>query len=322
MRYKVFGRHTGLRVIRARAGNRGVRHEMGARRRPRRGAPHPRCLCRGGRQLHRHGRHLSVRRVRGAARAVPARPARRLRSRHQVHPGRDAGCRHPGHRQQPQGHGRLPRGQPEAAEDRPHRPLLGALRRRRDAGRGDRARLRRPRARPARSSMQGSPTSRPGASRGRRPSRSCAASRRSPGSRSSTAWSSARRSRNCCRWARRSDLASSPGRRWAAVCSPASTAAARPAAPRPGRPRVPAREQPAAHGDPRYGDRRRRGDRRDAEPGRDRLGGFEGPAARSSARAPSSSSATISAQRGCSSPPSNSRASTRRARSRRCSPTR
>ena len=56
--------------------------------------------------------------------------------------------------------------------------------------------------------------------------------RRSPGSRSSTAWSSARRSRNCCRWARRSDLASSPGRRSAAVCSPASTAAARPAAPR------------------------------------------------------------------------------------------
>ena len=145
-------------------------------------------------ELHRHGRQLSVRRVGGAARAVPARPARRFRSRHQVLQGAATEARHPGHRQQPQGHGRLPRGQPEAAEDRPDGPLLGALRRRRDAGRGDRARLRHL-VRAGKILYAGLYDSRPGASRGRRRLRSCAARRRSPGSRSSTAWWSARRSR-------------------------------------------------------------------------------------------------------------------------------
>ena len=54
--------------------------------------------------------------------------------------------RHRRHRQQPQGDDGLGRGQPEAAQDRPSRPLLGAHGRRADAGRGDRARLRRSRA--------------------------------------------------------------------------------------------------------------------------------------------------------------------------------
>ena len=55
-------------------------------------------------------------------------------------------------------------------------------------------------------------------SRGRRRSPSCAAGRRSPASRSSTAWSSAPPTASCCRWPRRSGSAWRCGRRSAAGC--------------------------------------------------------------------------------------------------------
>ena len=68
------------------------------------------------------------------------------------------------HRQQPQEHDPGGRGQPEAARDRPHRPLLGALPGRPDADRGDPARPRRPGLARQDPATRGCRTSRPGGS--------------------------------------------------------------------------------------------------------------------------------------------------------------
>ena len=103
---------------------------------------------------------------------------------------------------------RAGRGQPEATEDRLHRPLLGALRRRRDADRGDPARASTIWSAPARSSTRACRTSRPGASRAPQTIAELRGWSPISASRSSTASSSAPPTASCCRWPRRSGSAS------------------------------------------------------------------------------------------------------------------
>ena len=112
-----------------------------------RGRPDRRPLAGRGRQLHRHRRRLFVRPVREPARPVaeePERPARGRGDRHQ-------GLRRDGRRAPTTAAPRAATSwtrarQPEAAADRPHRPLPDPRHRPDHAGRGDPARARRPRA--------------------------------------------------------------------------------------------------------------------------------------------------------------------------------
>ena len=133
------------------------------------------------------------------------------------------------HRQRPQEHGPLGRGEPEAARDRPHRPLLGPHGRRHDPDRGDRARLRGPGA-----GRQGPPrrplrlpglADRPGGDAGR--AARLGPDRRHPGRVQPGRAHVRPRAAADGRGARpRGDRVVAA---WAAACSPASTAAARPA---------------------------------------------------------------------------------------------
>ena len=211
----------------------------------------------------------------------PARPVRRrrprpLRPRHQVHAGGRARGRRLAHRQRPQEHGPLGRGEPEAARDRPHRPLLGPHGRRHDPDRGDRARLRGPGA-----GRQGPPrrplrlpglADRPGGDAGR--AARLGPDRRHPGRVQPGRAHVRPRAAADGRGARpRGDGLVALGRR----------PALRQVPPRRDRPADglghpdPHRARPARGGDPGRGRGRRRRDRGDAGPGRRRLGEGQGP---------------------------------------------
>jgi Aldo/keto reductase family len=110
------------------------------------------------------------------------------------------------------GNGLVGRGECQAAKDRSDRSLLGARVGRSDAGRRDRARLRRSRSN-RKDPLRGSFRLPCMAGGGPRPSPNCAASRGSPVFRSSIALSNARPSRSFCRPARPSASVLSLGRR-------------------------------------------------------------------------------------------------------------
>ena len=168
------------------------------------------------RQLPRHRRHVRPVHQRGARRARHRRPPRPGRAGHEVrHHPRPRRPHRTGHQRQsrvrPAGLRRLA----EAPRRRPHRPLLPAPRRPRDADRGDRRRDGR-----ARAGGQG-PLPRPVRGRPGHPRR---APRRAPDHRPAdrvlAVDARSRRTRSCPRaasWA----SASSPTARWAAASSPA-----------------------------------------------------------------------------------------------------
>ena len=207
MRHRTFGRLTGLRVSEYAlgAGNFGTRWGMGAR--ARRGAADLRPLRRGGRDADRHRRELPARRVRDDPRRTSSRAIATTSSLATKFSNgyRQAGRHHD--RQRPQEHDQGGRGQLEAAQDRPDRPLLGAPPGRRDADRGDPARARRSRL--ERQDPPRGPVELPRlAGRAGADDRGAArlvADRRA--SRSSTASSSAPPTASCSRWPRRSGSA-------------------------------------------------------------------------------------------------------------------